>query len=56
MATSTAPRKQFTVVTKKRVIRVSAKSVQHLTQALRSVGIAWQGIHEDKPAAEAKTA
>ncbi|QUE26100.1 hypothetical protein SEA_SANASANA_62 [Microbacterium phage SanaSana] len=42
---------QFTVVGKKRVYRVKAKSVQALTRALRSVGIVWQAIHEDKEAA-----
>ena len=42
---------QFTVVTKRRVFRVRAKSVQALTRALRAVGITWQGIHEDKEAA-----
>jgi hypothetical protein len=42
---------QFTVIGKKRVFRVKAKSVQALTKALRSVGIVWQGIHEDKESA-----
>lgn len=46
--TKTPARKQFTVVTKKRVIRVAARSIQHLTQALREVGIVYQGVHEDK--------
>ncbi|UVF61117.1 hypothetical protein SEA_EULA_62 [Microbacterium phage Eula] len=41
---------QFTVISKKRVFRVRAKSVQALTRALRSVGIVWQAIHEDKEA------
>lgn len=39
---------QFTVIGKKRVYRVAAKSVQHLTKKLRAAGIVWQGIHEDK--------
>lgn len=43
-----ATTKQFTVITKRRVFRVAARSVQQLTQAMRSVGIVWQGIHEDK--------
>ncbi|AUG84857.1 hypothetical protein PBI_DISMAS_60 [Microbacterium phage Dismas] len=41
---------QFTVIGKRRVFRVNAKSVQALTRALRSVGIVWQAIHEDKGA------
>ena len=41
---------QFTVVSKKRVYRVKAKSIQALTKALRAAGIVWQGIHEDKEA------
>ncbi|WIC89483.1 hypothetical protein SEA_BAJUNIPER_60 [Microbacterium phage BAjuniper] len=45
---------QFTVVGKRRVFRVNAKSVQQLTRALRSVGIVWQAIHEDKEAAGGK--
>jgi len=40
--------KQFTVVGKKRVYRVPAKSIQQLTRALRASGIVWQAIHEDK--------
>jgi len=44
--------KQFTVIGKKRVYRVAAKSIQHLTRTLRSAGIVWQAIHEDKPAAK----
>lgn len=40
--------KQFTVIGKKRVYRVKAKSIQALTRALRADGIVWQGIHEDK--------
>lgn len=47
MAQSKPNKKQFTVVTKKRVIRVGAKSIQQLTQALRAVGIVWLAIHED---------
>ena len=43
---------QFTVIGKKRVFRIRAKSVQALTRAMRSVGIVWQGIHEDKEAAK----
>lgn len=39
---------QFTVIGKKRVYRVEAKSIQFLTRALRQVGITWQAIHEDK--------
>ena len=42
--------KFFTVIAKKRVIRVRAKSIQQLTRALRSAGITWQAIHEDKDA------
>ncbi|QDP45078.1 hypothetical protein QDW23_gp60 [Microbacterium phage Stromboli] len=42
---------QFTVIGKRRVFRVAAKSVQQLTRALRSVGIVWQAIYEDKEAA-----
>ncbi|UDG78767.1 hypothetical protein SEA_INDYLU_65 [Microbacterium phage IndyLu] len=42
---------QFTVIGKRRVFRVSAKSVQALTKAMRAVGLTWQGIHEDKEAA-----
>ena len=42
---------QFTVIGKKRVYRVSAKSIQALTRALRAAGITWQAIHEDKEAA-----
>ena len=38
----------FTVITETRVIRVKARSIQHLTQALHSVGIAYLGIHADK--------
>lgn len=41
---------QFTVIGKKRVYRVQAKSIQALTKALRQVGIVWQAIHEDKEA------
>lgn len=41
---------QFTVIGKKRVFRVRAKSVQALTKAMRAVGLTWQGIHEDKEA------
>lgn len=41
---------QFTVIGKKKVFRVQAKSVQALTRALRQVGIVWQAIHEDKEA------
>lgn len=37
----------FTVITEKRVLRVNARSIQHLTQALHSVGIAYLSIHED---------
>lgn len=37
----------FTVVCKNRVLRVRAKSVQHLTQALNGVGISFLAIHED---------
>ncbi|UGL61878.1 hypothetical protein SEA_FRANKLIN22_65 [Microbacterium phage Franklin22] len=44
---------QFTVIGKKKVFRVNAKSIQQLTRALRQVGIVWQAIHEDK---DAKTA
>lgn len=39
---------QFTVIGKRRVYRVNAKSVQALTRALRDVGIVWQAVHEDK--------
>lgn len=39
--------KQFTVIGKKRVFRIAAKSIQQLTRALREVGIVWQAIHED---------
>lgn len=46
MANKPAP-KQFTVITKKRVYRVAAKSVQQLTQALNDVGIKFQAVHED---------
>lgn len=42
--------KQFTVITKKRVLRVAAKSVQQLTRELRAAGIVWQAVHEDKEA------
>ncbi|AYN55933.1 hypothetical protein PBI_COLTRANE_62 [Microbacterium phage Coltrane] len=41
---------QFTVIGKKKVYRVQAKSIQALTRALRQVGIVWQAIHEDKEA------
>ena len=37
----------FTVVCKNRVLRVRAKSVQHLTQALNSARISFLSIHED---------
>lgn len=40
--------KQFTVVGKKRVYRVAAKSIQQLTRHLHGAGIVWQAIHEDK--------
>lgn len=40
--------KQFTVIGKRKVFRVAAKSVQQLTRELRASGIVWQGIHEDK--------
>ena len=40
--------KFFTVIAKKRVLRVKAKSIQQLTRALRDSGIVWQAIHEDK--------
>lgn len=40
---------QFTVITTaNRVIRVKAKSVQHLTRALKAVGIKYQGLHQDR--------
>ena len=39
---------QFTVITKKRVYRVAAKSIQQLTRALRDVGLGWLAIHEDR--------
>lgn len=42
-------KKQFTVIGKKRVFRVAAKSIQQLTQTLREVGIVYQAIHEDVP-------
>lgn len=40
---------QFTVIGKKRVYRVKAKSVQALTKAMRAVGIVWQAVYEDRP-------
>lgn len=39
---------QFTVIQDKHVLRVQAKSIQALTQALRRAGQRWQAIHEDK--------
>lgn len=36
----------FTVITERRVLRVKARSIQHLTQALHSVGIEYLAIHE----------
>jgi len=45
---------QFTVIGKKRVYRVAAKSIQQLTRALREVGIVWQAIHEDKESGRGK--
>ena len=39
---------QFTVVQSTRVLRVNAKSIQALTKALRSVGMKYQAIHEDR--------
>lgn len=41
--------KQFTVIGKRSVYRIAAKSIQQLTRALRASGIVWQAIHEDKP-------
>lgn len=41
---------QFTVVTKKRVLRVPAKSIQQLTKALRQSKITWLAIHQDEAA------
>lgn len=38
---------QYTVITEKRVLRVNAKSIAHLTQTLHEVGIAYLAIHED---------
>lgn len=38
----------FTVVSKKHVYRVQAKSSQALTRALRASRISWQAIYEDK--------
>lgn len=37
----------FTVITETRVLRVKARSIQHLTQALNAVGITYLGIHRD---------
>ena len=37
----------FTVITERRVLRVKARSIQHLTQSLRAVGIEYLAIHED---------
>jgi len=38
----------YTVITETRVLRVRARSIQHLTQSLHAVGIAYLGIHADK--------
>lgn len=38
----------YTVITKKRVFRVRARSYTHLVNALVEAGIEWQGIHEDE--------
>ena len=39
----------FTVITRdNRVLRINAKSVQHLTRLMIDVGLKWQGIHEDR--------
>lgn len=44
---------QFTVVQSKRVFRTPAKSIQHLTQAMKSLGMKWLAVHEDvDPTAE----
>lgn len=40
--------KQFTIIQSHRVLRVRAKSIQALTRALKSVGIRWLAIDEDK--------
>lgn len=37
----------FTVITAKRVLRVKAKSIQALTQALHEVGISYLAIEQD---------
>ena len=37
----------YTVITETRVLRVKARSIQHLTQALKFVGITFLGIHKD---------
>ncbi len=39
---------EFTIISKRKVYRATAKSVQALTKALRASGIVWQAIHEDK--------
>jgi hypothetical protein len=38
----------FTVIQQNRVLRLNAKSIQALTQALRAGNQRWLGIHEDK--------
>lgn len=40
---------EFTVITKKRVLRVKAASQKVLEAALTSVGIEFQGIAADRP-------
>lgn len=39
---------QFTVIQPTRVLRVNAKSVQHLTKTLKAQGQRWIGFYEDK--------
>lgn len=43
----------FTVICPRRVIRVKAKSVQALTQALNEVGIKFIGVHDESAPTEA---
>lgn len=38
----------FTIITETRVLRVRARSVQQVTQALHAAGIAYIGIHKDE--------
>lgn len=50
MVQSKPTKRQFTVLTKTKVFRVAAKSIQQLTRELKASGIVWIGIHEDKEA------